>query len=191
MKVKQETKGFSLIELMVVVGVMMVIGAFAAPSVLRSLRTYRLNETTREVANMLQQTRYQAISLNRTAPPLSCRLGNIGTRITVYVDLNNNTRWDPNEPVAIMPSDLQFSTAGAPSTASMNLGATTFPAGAISFNARGTVSFPVGVVPATLVVILTYPNQPTYGFRAISVTPVGKTKIWSADSGAGGVWHSQ
>jgi hypothetical protein len=64
---------------------------------------------------------------------------------------------------------------------------TNFP-GAIAFNARGTVEFG-GAPPAVFVIFLGFPGQADLGFRAVTITPLGKTQTWTATSGSN--WYKQ
>jgi prepilin-type N-terminal cleavage/methylation domain-containing protein len=56
--------GFSLIELLVVVMIMLIVAAFAIPNFLTAMHTYRLQGATRSLASLLQQSRLLAIKDN-------------------------------------------------------------------------------------------------------------------------------
>lgn len=60
-------RGFSLVELMVVMAVSAILLSVAAPSVWALFRSYRLESGAREVAGALQQARAQAITQNLSA----------------------------------------------------------------------------------------------------------------------------
>jgi Tfp pilus assembly protein FimT len=59
------TGGFSLIELMIVIGVVMVMVVIAAPSYIQWQQNLRYRDTARDVASMLREGRARAISTNR------------------------------------------------------------------------------------------------------------------------------
>lgn len=62
------SKGFSLIELMVVVGIMGVLAALATPSMLRLVHQSQVNTETRSLVAKIQETRSQAVLEKRTIP---------------------------------------------------------------------------------------------------------------------------
>lgn len=193
---RQQATGFSLVEMMMVVVIVLTVSAISIPAVLRSMRTYRLSSTAREVAKILQRTRYEAIRRNTTIPWRTQPQNNTSI---LWIDSNNNNVIDPTEPIVLLPPDVQFvSTGVVPGPASMGSpgalppwpGAAGFPpppTAAVSFDARGTVNFGAGA-PPVYVIYLGYPQQPTYGYRAVTLTPMGQTKVWSAATG--GTWHS-
>jgi Tfp pilus assembly protein FimT len=63
---KRSELGFTVIELLTVVGIMMVIMAIATPSFYYWLPTYRLSAGARQIAAELQLSRMKAISQNTT-----------------------------------------------------------------------------------------------------------------------------
>lgn len=176
--------GFTLVELMVVVLIIGVVTVIALPNFLRAMRTYRLNGAATDVANIIQRTRYEAVRLNRTIP---CVVNLGANPQEVFIDLDGDNVRDPGEAVVMLPANIQFGVAGAPDGTSLGLGATQAPpGGVIPYNARGTVEFGVNP-PVVFMVTLGDPNRLDIGFKAVSVTPVGKTRVWSAQSG--GSWH--
>ncbi len=64
-KIRQSMAGFTVVELLTVVGIMMVITAIATPSFYYWLPTYRLSAGARQIAADLQLARMKAISQNR------------------------------------------------------------------------------------------------------------------------------
>jgi Tfp pilus assembly protein FimT len=183
---KHQSSGFSIIEILVVLMVAMIMSAMAIGPTLRSIRNYRLNSTASEVANMLQRTRYEAIKRNTA---IDCRWKD--TANTIFIDVNKNNAIDSGERVMLMPNDMDI-LGSAPSPNSMNYSTTpqTRPANGLMarFDARGTVNFGASA-PAVYVVYLGFPGRADWGFRAVTLTPTGQTKIWSAPQG--GPWHLQ
>ncbi len=178
-------RGFSLTEGLVSVTIILTMVAIAAPMVNTSWAVYRLSGTARDVANILQRTRFEAIRANTV---LACRAQQQGNNWVVWADLNNNGALDTNEPQVLLPGPVTFLANGvAPDSSSMGYTNTQVPQGSIAFDSRGGVSFGAGA-PAVYVVYMGYPNDPTYGYKAVTVIPSGKTKVWTAASG--GKWHS-
>ncbi len=62
--VRNARGGFSLVEVMVVVAIMLVVSAFAIPNFLTAMHSYRLQGASHSLANLLQQSRLQAIKDN-------------------------------------------------------------------------------------------------------------------------------
>jgi prepilin-type N-terminal cleavage/methylation domain-containing protein len=60
-------RGFSLIELMAVVGIIMVMAAVALPAIGRYIRNYKIRGATQQVAGELQAARAKAIMRNTNA----------------------------------------------------------------------------------------------------------------------------
>lgn len=188
MKQNCNERGFSMIELLVVTGIILLVAAVATPTIMRSIMTYRIGGAATDVSNMLQLTRYEAIRRNTN---ITCRAEQAEGTWAVWVDMDNDTRRDPNEAVILMPASAQLIDSGdAPSADSMGFPRTrpvTTGTG-VTFDFRGQVNFG-GAAPAVLTVFIGAPKQPTLGFRALSITPAGKIKTWKGVEGGG--WYDK
>jgi type II secretory pathway pseudopilin PulG len=177
-------RGFSMVELMVVAATAVILGAIAIPIVDQGLQQYRMSSAATSVANLIQRTRYESIRQNTT---ISCRYQQQGNNWVMWIDLNGNGVMDPTEPQIVLPSDAQMLQAGvAPGPGSMGAAYTnaipppkngnTY---AIALDSRGTVNFTGG--PAIYVIYLgSAALGPTEGYKAVTLTPTGRTKVWSA-----------
>ncbi|HEV2488265.1 MAG TPA: GspH/FimT family pseudopilin [Candidatus Acidoferrales bacterium] len=187
---KNPENGFSVIEMAIGTLVMLILGAIAIPSIMQGWNSYRLTSAADSVAGILERTRFEAIHKNAR---LSCIGAPSGTGWTVGIDENGNGVIDPNEPQVILPGPATLVGAGvAPGPASMGAGyagAITPPGNAMTFDARGTVFFAGPGGPATYIAYVGIPNQPTYGYRAVTITPMGQVKVWAASST--GSWIGQ
>src|SRR6266403_1532196 len=87
--------GFSMLELVIVMAVMLIVTAVGLPSFFRALRTYQLNDTATQVASVIKFTRYQAIRLNVTLAAGVKAGGNNGcpgaSNWCLWTDSNANT----------------------------------------------------------------------------------------------------
>ncbi len=171
-------RGFSLIETMVVATMAVVMTAIAVPIVHQGLRTYRLSASCTNVANLIERTRYEAIKKNTT---VSLRTTTQAGSSVVYIDLNNNSTWDATEPVVVLPQDTPLLANGvAPGPSSMGAGyANAQVPTAITFDSRGTVSFGGGAATVYVLYMGRTSNAATDGYKAVTITPIGRTKIWS------------
>jgi len=186
---RTRARGYSLVETLVVVGVVLVLTAVAVPIVHQGLQTYKLGSAATDVANLIQRTRYEAIRQNTT---ISCRYQQQGNNWVMWIDLNGDGNMAPTEPQILLPSYAQVLGPGvAPGVASMGpayANATSPPQTGntyvITLDSRGTVN-----PPAVYVIYLgSQQTASTNGYKAITLTPTGRTKMWNAS--AYGSWYT-
>lgn len=127
--------GFTLIELIVVVGIIGIVSAFSIPAIMEWLPDYRLRSAARDIVSCLQQVKMEAVSRNeRTGVQF-----NAGTnQYIAWIDdatggASGVQVYDPGMGEAIfmqgaLPTDVSF-------TATRSFG----------FNSRGFPSLMVGV----------------------------------------------
>lgn len=188
MPAKASQRGFSLVELMVVVMIVMIIVAIAVPNFIRTYRSNRLNSAMIDLANLVQRTRYEAVRLNRS---IACRVI-AGAPMTFFIDTDGDSVRDANEATVILPPEFQFGVPGTPATASMGYTVTNTPPLRITFDGRGALDFSgtapgMGIAPAVLITSLGNINNPQDGFRALAISPSGKATVWRAP--LGDVWR--
>ncbi len=179
-------RGFTMLELVVVVAVVMVITAVSMPSFLQAMRNYQLNDAATKVAGVLNFTRYEAIRLNvPAANPQRARTLLTAAGTYVYTDSNNSNSVQNTEKQVLFSQNVNLAApALPPNTAGLaaavgvaaltNVSITT---GSISFDHRGAVT------PAAVNVLyvgnLAFPNL---GYRAVVLLPSGSVQIWSTDT---------
>ncbi len=85
--------GFSLVELAVSMTVLLILTAIAIPSLMRSIRTYQLNDAASRFAGMLKFTRFEAVRRNKQ---VCFRMQQNGTTWTLGTDSNCSGTLDAN-----------------------------------------------------------------------------------------------
>lgn len=197
----RQENGFSLVELLLSLVVLLIITTLAVPVVVRSLQSYQLNSTASQLSGMLKLTKFQAIRQNL---PLSCQIQWNGTNWVVWVDSNGNGTPDPSEPQMLVGGTFTLLSAGSvpdtsPIANTLGPGGTSIPwtvlsgsNGAEWYDHRGVLCFQTATVcpqtPQTVYAIyIGNPNDPSAGYRAIITIPSGAVQVWSAPGG--GAWQ--
>jgi len=168
--------------------VALILTAVAIPSLMRSFRTYQLNDAAARLSDLLKFTRFEAVRRNAT---VSFLMRTSGSGWIVGTDSNNNGTFEPTEKQLLISGFATLLPSGAP-PASTSITATLGGAstlntksgapGAVAFDARGAVS-PL----ETDVWYLGSTANPEFGYRAVVLLPSGDVQIWTAP--AGGPWQ--
>lgn len=177
-KARAKIAGYSLVEMMVTLAVGLILISVALPTMISAIQSYRLNGTAQQIANLIELTRYTAIRRNAV---MSLQMAPYKGSTVFYIDLRGNSTPDATEPMVVLPTDMQLAN-GQPltpdATSTKLLPAQDFTT-QINFDYRGTaVPLVGGPVGKTYFLALSYTNQAQYGSRAITVTPMGQTKVW-------------
>ena len=187
---ESRASGFSLLELVLVVTVMVIASAMAFPVLMNARRGYQLRTATVDLAAWLQRTRSYAIQANSTRG-----LINQAANTQFFLDLNGNGLYTASEPILQLPTNItQNNAVPTPLTAAILGFAPQNPPA--RFNGRGNPCVIVGAVcthyPAggAEVSFVYYMNQTINGnqrWSAVVVTPSGQVRTWSLSNG---VWTS-
>ena len=191
----RRNKGFSTVELVIVLAIMLVVSAVAMPNLIQIHRNYQLNDASAKMADILKRTRFDAV---RRDAVVNCQL------LVGFAGPNTTSVWSDVPPARGAAGPLNTSTqtlfigqVGPVSAANVpNKGGLAAQVGAVALNAlnpaanpaitfdqRGAVVAPVGVN----VIYLAHNGMPTLGYRAVVVLPSGSVQLWQADST--GAWH--
>lgn len=181
--------GFSLVELTIVVVIGLAIMAISIPNFLRMMRGYQLNSDAHSISDLIQRARYEAIKQNTK---ITCYFSLGSTPASAWVDVNRTGTFAGNDPKVSYPAQVSPAGASLPSSASMGFPAVTqvSNSGSITFDSRGAVDY-TGVVggPTVWVLYFTLNGDSTFGAKAISVEPLGRSKIWSAPPSSS-IWQN-
>jgi Tfp pilus assembly protein FimT len=186
--------GFSMVELVIVLAVIMVITAVSTPYFIQAFGTYQLNDAATQVAGILKFTRYQAI---RTNAPISLQIRQITSpraQTSIWTDINGDGVEQATEKQVLLDDNIVLDTSAVPpNTAGLatKVGVATLTpvpfsatSGAITFDQRGAV------VPASVGVLYVGNSAlATYGYRAVILFPSGSVQIWTADKTASAGWQ--
>ncbi len=130
-KMMRRENGFSLLEAMVISGVVLVVSAIAAPSIINTSRQYQLKATARQIDQVLQAAKYDAIRENLSK--------------SVTFNLSTNRLTMSNGQVIQLPSGVTFSSLESSETApAIIVAGAAAPLASQQPNSKVSCSFPVG-----------------------------------------------
>jgi Tfp pilus assembly protein FimT len=177
-----------MVELAVSMTVLLILTAIAIPSLMRSFRTYQLNDAAARLSDMLKFTRFEAVRRNKPVCFLMQQGGStwtLGTDSTCTGTLDTGGRRQVISGFAgILPAGAPPSSASITSTLGASSTLTTLSSnpGSVTFDARGAVSPLLGYV-----LYVGSAANPEFGYRAVILLPSGATQIWTAPNG--GTWQ--
>jgi len=182
---RSKGSGYSLIEIVMTLAIGLILVSIALPTLVGAIQSYRLNSVAQQTANLIDLARYAAIRRN-TIISLHKTVQNGNT--VLFIDLDGDGQLGTGEPLVMLPSDMQIANGQplTPGPASTGLNNPQDFTDTINFDYRGTVNFQGGGGTGAYFLALGYTNQAQYGCRAVTVIPMGQTKLWKAT--AGGTW---
>jgi len=114
----ERQRGFTLLEALVVVAIILIVSAIMAPRMFQIIDTQKLQSSAQTYAGLLQVARTRSIEDNQVYQILSAV--NNGAAVA-YVDLNGNSQWDPGgingsapEPAVQLPTPISITNTNAP-----------------------------------------------------------------------------
>ena len=124
-KQRKSDSGFSLIELMFVIGIIGIVSAITVPAIMNRMPEYRLREATRDVVSSLQEARMKAVNRNIDS--------------FVFFDVGNNSY------SARMNGQADYKTVNLPTNLILYQ-VTGFGASTAGFNSRGLLNTTAGSI---------------------------------------------
>src|SRR5437899_5852201 len=184
------SRGFSMIELVVVLVVILITSAITAPSFMRAYQYYQVSNAATSMGNVIKYTRYEAIRRNT---PINCVIGPAPVGTIAWTDSNGNGVADNVEQQLTFSTTVTLLAPGnLPATAvpGLVLAANVGPLVPVSntnaivqFDRRGAVNPPPAGVLVSFVGNTLVPGA---CYRAIILVPSGSMQLWKAD--ANGTW---
>jgi Tfp pilus assembly protein FimT len=189
------SRGFSIVELVVSLCVMLILTAIAIPTLMRSFRAYQLNDAATRLSAMLKFARFEAVRRNTQ---VNFRMQTSGTGYLVGTDSNNSGNLGPTEKqelIAGFATLLPSGVAPTPTAITAALGGAALntvysgSTATVTFDARGAIRTAIGgsVSSSIYVFYIGSTIDPDPGFRAVILLPSGSVQIWSAPSA--GPWQ--
>jgi len=199
-------RGFTLIELVVVMGVLLVVAGMAIPNFLNVMRSARLKGAVSDFAGLLQTERIRAVDGDNFYPAYILA----GNPQQGFVDIAGKgaTTLDPKDPLIQINSEiLPKPVASAPKTASLqalflpanatvvlydgSVAATaiTFGPRGLPCNAAGGLTCKTHVFAGDVAYWIFFQDSLSTSWGAVTVTPAGRVQRWLYTGGAAGTWN--
>jgi len=185
---RDRRSGFTLLELVMVIAIMLAVAAYAIPTFLSAVSDYRLKNTMSQVAGLLQQQRMTSVRLNTTYW-LQSTTSN-GRTIAWFEPSSGNGQWDSGEPMIEFPSNVTLPSSGFPGTTALYTAASInpeTPGTTVQFNARGLpcIGSPCSNYDTTnsksVGFVIYFQGTSNYGrnmWGAVTITPAGRVRTW-------------
>ena len=199
---RKAQRGFSMVEMLVVVFVMLITAAIASPNIMQAVYNVRLRTTAGDLAGLMQQARILAAKGNT---PYDIRYTTLNGVQIAFIDLNLDGTYASGEPLVqfsgtVVPAaGAPTGTGGQPSPyvliGDSSSGSVYTNTSILGYSPRGlpcnwdtSTSPPTCTTPASnyFVYYLTDARMGVPGWAGVVVTKAGRSKVVMWD---GTTWH--
>ena len=181
---KRQMRGYSVVELLVSMAIISTLSAIAVPSLMRTYRSYQMDDAASQVATELKFTRYEAIRRNS---PTKCLNNTQNGYLTMYTrDVNSSTGDNVNgneKQIIFSGSATLVDAASVPSSGSLAAVVGTGITLTTMSPTNGTITFDGRGAKSTAGVTVYWIGNANYGWRAVTVMPSGSVQVWSYATG--------
>ncbi len=180
---RQRPRGFSLVELIVVVSIALVLVVIAVPNLMNVIANSRLRGAATSLSGLLQNCRMMAVKSNRTKTVLFTSL-NLGPYAFVKDATDTSTTLLSTDPqVQLGAPVIQVATPAGTNPSPLDTTTLGFPALAYpvlpSFNPRGLpCQYSAGVCTNSGFVYYFTDIRRNSAWTAVSISPAGRIKQW-------------
>ena len=191
---QRKQRGFTLLEIMIVLAVTLILGAMAVPRIINTVSDINLRYFASNLGGLLQSARIQSVRRNAIT---SLQQATLAYGPAYYIDPTNGayTNGDPVLPIATQVTVYPGGGSGAPNENAFTAGrgyAVYNGASLPSFNARGLPCIVAGVtcpeVPGQGYALIISKSTVTgnVNYASVIINPSGRIQIWTCDSA--GTW---
>lgn len=182
------SRGFSLVEVVIAMAVILILSAIALPAFVSAYRMYQLTDAATQFAGLLKFTRFEAIRLNKTVNCVIQQVASVPPVTNIWADSDVDGIEDPSEKQLLFSGTVNLvPAAGVPNAAGLAAAAgvpaladgTAIPFG---FDRRGAVVFNPPNPQQVYAFYLSNLNDTSVGARAVILLPSGSIQLWKADS---------
>jgi type II secretory pathway pseudopilin PulG len=190
-----------MVEMTISMVVLMILTAIAIPTLMRSFRTYQLNDAAARLSDMLKFTRFEAVRRNSLEYFAFNNPSGPGWVVWTTSSSGSTSPLATEKQILITgfatllpaggppgpPSPAAIATALGVSVSTLNANTLSGNAGRVTFDARGAIRVGGSVSTSVFVFYIGSATNPEFGYRAVIQLPSGGTQVWTAPNG--GAWQ--
>jgi type IV fimbrial biogenesis protein FimT len=180
-------RGYSMVELLVSMGIISLLSTLAAPSLVRTYRNYQMDDAASQVAAQLKFTRYEAIRRNNTIQCLNLPQNGVLMMWTDNVGANApaNGQWDATEKRIVFAANSLATLATSGSVTGASGLAAVAKAGTLTTinPANGATGFDGRGAKVGAGAVVYWIGNANFGWRAVTVMPSGSVQVWTYVTG--------
>jgi prepilin-type N-terminal cleavage/methylation domain-containing protein len=177
----RSASGFTMVELVATMSVILVVSAIAMPSFISAYHAYQVSDAATQLAGILQATRLDAIRRNT---PVNCIIQQAAGVTNIWVDSINNSTEDPGEKQIVFNGAANLvDAASVPGTATLTaaVGVPTLTNVSVSNATLGFDQRGAGDPNSVYALYIGNTNATDAGYRAVILFPSGSLQTWQAD----------